>query len=105
MLLWSNKAFKPKPELISDLPNNFAAAKIEFQKRAQQHFPLGTSEKELIRQLANQGFSPQWSYGDRHIALFEEKSFPCKLQWTISWKVNRTGRIQDIQTKYVGICP
>ncbi|MGL5804117.1 MAG: hypothetical protein ACRC2R_27445 [Xenococcaceae cyanobacterium] len=99
----ANNFFK-RPDLAQKMPDRISKSKIEFNKLVKKKFPIGLSEKELIRELNFQKFSPGWSYENRHRAIFETSNIACISLWEIIWEVDKQGRITEINGDYSVFC-
>jgi hypothetical protein len=96
---------KPPP-IGKDLPSNFAAARPVFDQRIKQRFPVGSSERELLGELARESFkiNPSAHAADSpRSASYESSSMVCKLLWVVDWSAE-DGRITDIQGDYGSVC-
>ena len=87
------------PEIGRNLPSSFEIAELEFKKRIENTFPVGTAESEIVERLGEQGFQIKKSY-----ASYEQSGFPCTKVWRVLWKTDETGNIISTNAVYGGIC-
>lgn len=103
----------PVPEMGRDVPRSFGPS-LEFQKKLEQLFPVGSDEAILRKELRRQGFSDvtQTDHSrDRALApdlqyfsRYEVDEFGvCNHNWAIGWSAVN-GRITVIQGTYRTIC-
>ena len=92
---------KPKPELLRNLPSNISQAEAKFDRRVKQQFPLGSSERELVRELKSQDFQVR-SFNKS--AVFKTSNLACRLNWIISWKTDTLENITKIDGDYNTVC-
>jgi hypothetical protein len=95
------------PPLASNLPNNLADADREFDRRIHEHFPIGSSAADLIRELRQQGFDPSPDRGDSpllHVYSLRKSGFPCNLELRVIWTADGSGTVTMADGAYGGIC-
>ncbi len=103
-LLWP-EWFTRLPPLAAGLPWDYSDAERRFRQRVQQTFPVGSSERDLIRELERQGFHPGWSHAKLPAsASLYRNAFPCRKGWEILWRVDEGGVIHEIQGFYRLAC-
>ncbi|WP_448192551.1 hypothetical protein [Azospirillum sp. sgz301742] len=100
VMLWEEKL----PPLADNLSNFTGEANRQFNIRAQNHFPVGSSEGDMIRELSRQGFVPTWGgVGSSHMAVLKRSLFICLDQWFVSWRAEK-GRITEIKGEFRPAC-
>jgi hypothetical protein len=101
----ANNLFEEKPELLKSITTHeMSLIEIEFNKLVQKKFPIGLSEREVIRELDMQGFYPRWSVNNEHSAFFETFNIACSFYWTIVWKVDKHGNVAEIKADHTDSC-
>ncbi|MEM7594190.1 MAG: hypothetical protein AAF383_22205 [Cyanobacteria bacterium P01_A01_bin.83] len=101
-----NNFFQKKPEFIQQTySHNILETKTKFKESVQENFPLGISEIQLVKELANKGFKPGWSYSNQHQAVFISSNIFCFSVWSITWEVNEEGNVTEIDGLYRAGCP
>lgn len=94
---------KRKPNLIKGLPSEIAVAEEKFALRVQKLFPPNTLNKEIERELSNQGFEIK-SVRGKKFASFEMHNFFCRLEYVIDWEVNDQNEIYNLRGNYNPVC-
>ena len=89
------------PEIGRNLPANFSAAKIIFQKRVESLFPIGSREKDIIEELEKQGFKVNLQTKS---ALYKKPCLVCEKIWKIYWETDRNKNILSISAIPNAIC-
>jgi len=107
ILIWANE--KPLPALIADLQGSDADISRAFQQRLEQRFPAGTPETDLIREIAGQfpaeGFVPTWNWTPTvHTATYGRSTFPCREDWTVTWRIDEQHHISNAHGWYQRAC-
>ncbi|MEM7594191.1 MAG: hypothetical protein AAF383_22210 [Cyanobacteria bacterium P01_A01_bin.83] len=101
-----NNFFQKKPEFIQQTYSHDSfETQPKFKESVKENFPLGISEIQLVKELANKGFIPGWSYSNQHQAVFITSNIVCHEVWSITWKVNEEGNVTEIDGLYRDICP
>ena len=95
------------PSLGRGLPRTFFPTP-DFDRRIQEHFPVGSDESKLIAELHGERFSTTETQGPsvpyRFSALYVAQSLACRESWRIRWNAEQ-GRIVGIEGWYSGeIC-
>lgn len=91
------------PEIVRDLPSNYAEGQQVFSSRLKTRFPIGSQEGNLIEILRNDGFEVADSHHDR-FATISDKGFPIANVWHVGWQAEG-GRITKIWGIYGGRGP
>jgi hypothetical protein len=101
------------PAIVRDLDGDVDQAKQQFRQRVHQRFPTGTDAAFLRAVLEHEGFSIrsqgalEWARrneGRSEWAFFEQRSFVCDHDWTISWHKNSKGKAENIEGAYRPVC-
>ena len=105
--LKENNLFRKRPELMQQITtNNIAEAKIQFNDIVQKEFQIEISERELIKELSRQGFTPAWPYrNEPHRAVFINSNIACNSVWSVLWEVDKLGNITKVNGRYIAGCP
>lgn len=93
----------PTPRLLQGLDGEWATANADFKRRLAAHFPVGTPEAKLIKELSDQGFKPKlWRpRADEEMnAVLDLSSIPCNVGARIQWRTDAAGRITGIGGRY-----
>jgi len=101
-------AAPPIPQLLQSLPDQ--PSQDWFVQRLKEHFPLASSEADLIRELWLEGFLPKTSLtAERRIAQYdsaEKGGFRrCHLTASVSWAADNKGQLTGIDGGYAESCP
>ncbi|MBE9046210.1 hypothetical protein IQ255_17660 [Pleurocapsales cyanobacterium LEGE 10410] len=105
LLFEINKIFKKKPKFIQNTySHNISETKIEFKNSVKEEFSIGISENQLIKELAELGFKPGWSYNNQHSAVFITSNIACHSVWSVIWKVDDLGNVTKIDGQYRAGC-
>jgi hypothetical protein len=91
------------------MPSNFRDGDFEFKRRVRARFPTGGPENSLIEELRTMGFpGPLEGRDSRYVEInrgwFSPMSGPCDLIWRVIWKVDKEGRVAEVNGLYGGVC-
>jgi hypothetical protein len=100
---WFWRDDRPLPPLLAQgLEQDISLAKSQFAQRIAERFPLGSSERQLVWELWQEGF--RLAPGHETSASFTITGFPCELFWGIDWKSDDSGRLTYIAGRYNPTC-
>lgn len=91
------------PELGKELPTPYKEGEREFDRRVKSQFPIGSSEDELISQLASEGFRLNRGDGPVRSATLTQ-GLIIKTLWSIRWRP-KDGQIEDVWGVFGVIAP
>lgn len=98
-------AFAQRSPIAARLPNRFGDGEIEFRRRVQERFPVGSSESEMIDTLAAQGFARNLkrSRSLKELILTPGPGYlnVCTLEWSVSWEAF-DDKLTLVSTRYGG---
>jgi hypothetical protein len=103
-LLRLNGAFDPEPALIRSASvesGNVDEISNKFDLAVRAKFPVGSSESDLIRELAKQKFQPEW--GGRR-ATYSDTPIICANEYSVIWTVDEARRLTRISGEFRAIC-
>jgi hypothetical protein len=76
------------PRIGQGLPDNIEQARVAFDRRVKEQFPVGSGEKALREELGRQRFvfvpSRDSSPGG-YSAIYEAGQLVCRVTWVVSW--------------------
>lgn len=101
-------ATPPIPLLLQSLPEQ--PSQEWFAQRLKEHFPMGSSEADLIRELWLEGFLPRTNLRvDHRTAEFDSGDKGglrrCHLTANVSWTADDKGQLTGIDGAYTKACP
>jgi len=101
-------AAPPIPQLLQSLPDQ--PDQEWFAQRLKEHFPVASSEADLIRELWLEGFQPRTNLrADRRTADYdsdEKRGFArCHQTASVSRTANEKGQITGVDGGYAKSCP
>jgi hypothetical protein len=112
---WANDRFYRSAPLAAGLQGNM---KDQFRGRIRDHFPVGSSERELINVLTSQGFhatrGPETAVADgssekpgmmQLTKMGDLISDICRRDWYVEWQADVDGRIAAIDASFFFTCP
>jgi hypothetical protein len=98
-------AFAQRSPIAAGLPNRFSDGEAEFQRRAKERFPVGSSVNEMIHTLAAQGFArnPKRSRKLQELILTPGPGYfnVCTLEWSVAWDAV-DDKLTSVSTRYGG---
>ena len=103
-LLRVNGAFDPEPPLIRSASvesGNVDKISEKLGLAVRASFPVGSSENDLIRELAKQKFEPDW--GGRR-ATYSDTPIICANEYSVLWAVDEMRRLTRISGEFRAIC-
>jgi hypothetical protein len=96
------------PPIARNLPGVFSEGNIEFNRRVENLFPIGSSETGLVSELTSQGFKRRHDDDNGgqilHSFSIENTNFPCETIWRVSWRA-ANGNVSERFGVYGAICP
>jgi hypothetical protein len=86
------------PRIGQGLPGNIEEARIAFDRRVKEQFPVGSSEKDLREELRRQRFvfvPSRDSSAGGYSAIYDAGQLVCRVTWVVSWsaEAERIARI------------
>ena len=103
----SPSACSNSPPLIADLPSNISAARLEFDRRVRDRFPVGSRQADIERELINEGFvsSPRPT-GSAYAQIYslDRSDLVCRRDWQVAWSADETQRVIAIEGAYYVTC-
>ena len=87
-----------EPEIARGLPPGYAEANAAFDQRIKQRFPVGTSEKRIVRELEAQSFVVKSHPGWKE-ASFTKSHIATETVWSVRWTAS-----DSIVRKRWGLC-
>jgi len=101
-------AAPPIPILLQSLPGQ--PSQEWFAQRLKEHFPIGSSEADLIRELWLEGFLPKTNLrAERRTAEFDSGDKGgfrrCRLTASVSWTADDKGQLTGLDGGYSNLCP
>ena len=102
--------------LAASLPRSDYESSVEFRRRIDERFPIGSSESELVQVLRNQGFRETSNLGGlvgrrmtmtaqrMDLELKLKERLVCEPIWFIHWTADAAGRLLTIAGIYSRSC-
>lgn len=106
--VWWTVVTSSVPEILADLPNEDGPARLEFDRRVRQRFPIGSPQSDLLGYLRTWGFK-QVEFVDHGFGGAMELSrsrgnFACSDRWTVAWRADAGVYITAISTRHFVAC-
>jgi hypothetical protein len=71
----------------------------EFRNRVRSRFPTGALEADLVRDLTSEGFeSIHLPNGKQYLMFDGDGDILCRRSWSVSWKSNAAGVLEEVET-------
>jgi hypothetical protein len=94
------------PRIGRGLPSNIEQARIAFDERVKERFPVGSNERALREELQGQRFafgpSRDPSRGG-YSATYEAEQLVCRVTYIVSWSAE-AGRITQVGGERRDVC-
>jgi hypothetical protein len=71
------------PKIARGLPKNLEQARIAFDQRVRERFPVGSDEKVLRETLLRERF--KFASRGEHSATYEAEQLVCRTTWVVTW--------------------
>lgn len=96
-LEWAFGAFQRIPPIMRELPPHASVAESRdaFDQSVHRHFPVGSAEQAMVRELTSEGFT-RYEVSDGRHGLAWENQTPCGLDLSVVWRADEHGRITEI---------
>lgn len=96
---------RPSVPLTTRLDGGWDTMNSEFDARVRAWFPIGSTERDMVRELQREGFiRDDWSFvigqGAEARASRREDRIVCHQAAYIYWRANRQGRLTSIRGLY-----
>jgi hypothetical protein len=98
-------SFRHLPEIAATLPGDESQFGPELDVKVKERFPLGTADKDLIAELAQQGFTPEWRERDyANAASFVWTGVLCTKIVRVIWRADSAGALTQVDGSYQSQC-
>lgn len=94
--------FAPPPPLVASVRwGSVSEMDARLDLAVRERFAIGSRENELIRELAAQGFKPDWTAGN---ATYRDQGFVCANEYSVRWGVDADDRLTRVSGEFRAIC-
>jgi hypothetical protein len=96
---------KTLPPIAATLPGDEADFSRELNDRIRERFPVGSGDKALIAELADEQFLPEWRRGDdANASTFVWAGLLCKKTVRVTWRADTSGILTEVNGSYESRC-
>jgi hypothetical protein len=89
------------PQIASNMWPTAGPFSPSWTRRLRERFPIGSSEKELLRTLQREGFEIDYQ---RRFAAFGWARYPCVYTLTARWRADSAGRVREVEGGLLNAC-
>ncbi len=96
--------FPLTPPIGRNLSSEIQVAERQFAERVYKAFPAGTSDVDMRKNLAKQGFRIELKKDGKWHADFEKRVFACNVNLSVAWQSDDADKIKNLEPVYGVTC-
>jgi hypothetical protein len=98
-------SYNNEPPLVAGISGTEEEMAKAVTERFAAQFPPGTPSKTIIRELAVQGFEPDWETTERvKVAYLKVSHLVCLVTYRFTWTVDANGHLQEGSGQRLSAC-